>query len=60
MTTIPPHELTPGGVVAYNGGSLRITCIDRRAGWAWPIATDDTGRAIALGRQLVTVDRDAA
>jgi hypothetical protein len=60
MKTIPAHELKPGDVVAYDGRSRRITCVDRRAGWAWPIATDDTGWAIALGQQLVTVDREAA
>jgi hypothetical protein len=60
MTTIPAQELKPGEVVVYDGRSRRITCVDRRAGWAWPIATDDTGWAIALGEQLVTVDREAA
>jgi hypothetical protein len=46
--------------VAYDGRSRLITCVDRRAGWTWPIATDDTGWAIALGQKLVTVDREAA
>ena len=60
MTTIPAHELKPGDIVAYEGRSHRITCVDRQAGWAWPIATAHTGWAIALGQQLITVERQAA
>ena len=59
MTTIPTHELKPGDIVGYNGCHHRITSVDRREGWAWPIAIDDTGWAIALG-QFITVDREAA
>jgi hypothetical protein len=60
MTTIRADELKPGDIVAYDGRDRRISRVDRREGWAWPIATDDTGWAIALGRQLVSVYQQAA
>jgi hypothetical protein len=59
-TTIPAHELRPGDVVAYDGRSIEVTRVDRCDGWAWPIATDEAGWAIALGQQLVAVHREAA
>jgi hypothetical protein len=37
-----------------------ITNVEHRDGWAWPVAADGTGWAIALGRQLVDVVRVAA
>ena len=57
---IRADELRPGDVVVYDGHRHRITHVDRRAGWAWPIAADDTGWAIALGRGVVEVTRAAA
>jgi hypothetical protein len=60
MTTIRADELKPGDVVAYDGRNRRITRIDRRDGWAWAVATDDSGWAIALGRQLIAVLQRAA
>jgi hypothetical protein len=60
MTAIHADELRPGDVVAYDGHHHQIVHIDRRDGWAWPIATDSTGWAIALGNQLLDVDRAAA
>ena len=57
MTTIHADELEPGDVVVYGGHHRRITHVDRRDGWAWPIAGDDSGWAIALGRHLVAVHR---
>jgi hypothetical protein len=60
MTTIQAHELQPGDVVVYNGHLHRITQVERCAGWSWPIAADGTGWAIALGQQLVDVERLAA
>lgn len=59
MTTIHADELRPGDVVAYRGERHLITDIERHAGWAWPIAADGTGWAIALGHQLVDVQRRA-
>ena len=60
VTTIHADELQPGDVFVYDGHRHHITRIDRRDGWAWPIAGDDTGWAIALGHQLIDVHRKAA
>ena len=60
MTTIHADEIQPGDVVVYEGHCHRITCVDRRDGWAWPIARDGTGWAIALGVHLVDLQRRAA
>ncbi len=59
MTTIHADELQPGDVVAYDGQRHVITDVERRDGWAWPIAADGTGWAIALGHQLINVQRRA-
>jgi hypothetical protein len=61
--TIKVHadEIQPGDVIEYHGRWHRVTDVIRRAGWAWPIAADGTGWAIALDHHLVTVSRaDAA
>jgi hypothetical protein len=60
MTTIHANELQPGDVVVYGGNHHVITHVERQNGWAWPVAADGTGWAIALGRQLVEVLRLAA
>jgi hypothetical protein len=60
MTRIQADELQPGDVLVLDGRNRRITRVDRRDGWAWPVATDGTGWAIALGRDLILVDRPAA
>jgi hypothetical protein len=60
MTTIHADQLRPGDVVVYEGSLRRITEVERRDGWAWPVAADGTGWAIALGDQLVDVQRLAA
>jgi hypothetical protein len=60
MTTIHADELRPGDVVAYDGHNHVITHVERDDGWAWPIAADGTGWAIALGHQLIDVQRRAA
>jgi hypothetical protein len=60
MTTIHADELQSGDVVEYLGASHRVTHVDRMAGWAWPVAYDDRGWAMALGHDiLVLVDRAA-
>ena len=56
MTTIHADEIRPGDVV-HDGRDHRITHVDRQAGWAWPIAADDTGWAMALGHQAIEVRR---
>jgi hypothetical protein len=55
MTTIHADELQTGDVVEYLGTPHRVAHIDRHAGWAWPVAYDDRGWAIALGGQDVLV-----
>ena len=59
MTKIHADELQPGDVVVYGGHDHRITNVYRMDGWAWPIAADGTGWAIALGRRLIDVHRHA-
>ena len=58
--TIRADELQPGDVVVYGGHRHRIARVDRRDGWAWPIAADHSGWAIALDNKLIDVHRSAA
>jgi hypothetical protein len=60
MTTIHADELQPGDAVVWDGRKHTITSVDRRDGWAWPIALDGTGWGIALDHHLIHVDRRAA
>ena len=55
MTTIRADEIRPGDVVVYGGDRHRIARVDRRDGWAWPVAADGTGWAIALDNELIDV-----
>ena len=57
MTTIYADDLQPGDVVDYQGYLHRVTHVDRGGGWAWPVAFDDAGWAMALGHSLVAVHR---
>ena len=59
MTTIYADELQPGDVVEYGGQRRHVTHVDRRNGWAWPVAFDDAGWAMALGHSLIAVRRAA-
>jgi hypothetical protein len=59
MCKIHADELKPGDVVEYGGEFHAVRRVDRRPGWAWPIATDDHGWAIALSHQFVDVVRAA-
>jgi hypothetical protein len=60
MTTIHAGELRPGDIVDYHGQRHRVTHIDRNGGWAFSVAFDDAGWAIALGEtDLLVVDRPA-
>lgn len=60
MITIRADELRVRDVISYNGQLHVVTRVERRAEWAWPIAADATGWAIALGPYLVKVLRPAA
>ncbi|MBA3287952.1 MAG: hypothetical protein H0U21_08010 [Acidimicrobiia bacterium] len=57
MTTIHADELRAGDIVDDHGQRHHLTRIDRRDGWAFPVAFDDTGWAMAIGHDLVVVDR---
>jgi hypothetical protein len=59
MCKIHADELRPGDVVEYGGELHSVRRVDRRPGWAWPIATDGNGWAIALDRHFVDVVRAA-
>jgi hypothetical protein len=50
-------ELRPGDVVFYGGRSHRITQVARSSGWAWPVAADGTGWAIALAHHVISIER---
>ena len=57
MMAIHADELRPGDLVEYHGEEHRVSRVDRRAGWAWPIAADDKGWAIALDHHVIEVER---
>ena len=59
MTTSHAQDLRPGDVVEYGGCLHHVTHIDRRSGWAFPVAFDGEGWAMALGDGVVLVDRRA-
>ena len=60
MTKIHADKLQPGDAVVYDGLDRQITNVPRRDGWAWPIAAEGTGWAIAHDHRLIAVHRDAA
>jgi hypothetical protein len=55
-TVIPCRDVQPGDLVEWGGEVHFVARVQRAAGWAWPIAFDDRGWAIALG-EYVTVTR---
>ena len=57
MTRIHADELKPGDVIEYGGRLHAVRHVDRRPGWAWAVASDDTGWAMALDHHLVDVLR---
>jgi hypothetical protein len=51
-------EIRPGDVIRYHGRTHRIADVIRHPGWAWAIAADGKGWAIALDhRDVVSVWR---
>ena len=54
------EDVRPGDIVVYGGHHRRIARVDRRDGWAWPVAADGTGWAIALDHRPIDVSRTAA
>jgi hypothetical protein len=59
MTTILANDVQPGDVVDYHGELHRITHVNHGDGWAWPVAYDDAGWAMALGNESFVVRRSA-
>jgi hypothetical protein len=60
MTTIHADQLQPGDdVVDDRGLRHRVTHIECRSGWSFPIAFGNDGWAIALGQQPLVVYRAA-
>jgi hypothetical protein len=60
MVMIHALELRAGDVVVDDAGcGHEVVHIDRGKGWAWPVAFDDAGWAMALGGELVAVQRAA-
>ena len=57
MTTIHADEVQVGDVVEHQGRPHRVVHIDWRRGWAWPVASDGDGWGMALGHQLIQVER---
>jgi hypothetical protein len=51
----PASELQAGDVVEYRGELHRIIRVDRKDGWAWPVAIADGGWGLALGRGPIAV-----
>jgi hypothetical protein len=60
MTTIHADEVQVGDIVEHLGQTHRIRHVDRHRGWAWPVAFDDDGWAMALGHGLIDVERATA
>lgn len=50
-------DVHPGDVIEYHGQRHHIARIERSDGWAWPVAFDDAGWAIALGHSPVILHR---
>jgi len=54
---IHASELHPGDVIVDGKQRRQLCCVEQRPGWAWPVASDGTGWAIALGDAMVEVER---
>ena len=60
MIVIHAVDIRTGDVITDHAGRAhQIAHVDRRDGWAWPVALEGAGWAIALGDELVAVDRAA-
>jgi hypothetical protein len=59
-TTIPSLDVEAGDVIDCCGRPHRVAHVDLHGGWAWPIAFDDEGWAMALGPVPVEVRREGA
>ena len=57
---IAAEQLQAGDIVEYGGARHLVTEIRRPRGASWPMAVDRDGWAIALGSQLLLVERRPA
>jgi len=57
---IASEQLRAGDIVEYGGARHLVAEIRRPCGAAWPTAVDGAGWAIALGAQLLVVERQPA
>ena len=57
---IAAEQLRAGDIVEYGGARHLVAEIRRPCGAAWPMAVDHDGWAIALGSQLLRVERRSA
>ena len=60
LRMIDADELMPDDILVHAEEQHRIAYVDRHDGWAWPIAGDGAGWAIALAHDPITVRRRAA
>ena len=54
---IAAEQLRAGDIVEYGGTRHLVAEIRRPCGAAWPMAVDHDGWAIALGSQLLRIER---
>ena len=59
MKTVAANELRPGDTIIHRGKPHPIDHVHRGAGWAWPVASDGAGWAIALGDVVAILDHAA-
>jgi hypothetical protein len=57
VTTIHADEIQAGDALTWDGQPHRIIRVERHEGWAWPVAVDGSGWAIALDHHVIDVDR---
>lgn len=59
MTTIEARDVRAGDIVLYCGERHRVARVDHLRGWAWPVAFDGSGWAMALGGSVMIAARNA-
>ena len=57
--TVSASELRPGDIIIHRGEAHPIANVERGAGWAWPVASDGAGWAMALGDVVAVMDEAA-
>ena len=57
--TINALQVRAGDIVDYHGEHHQVEHVEHFDGWAWPVAYDGAGWAMALGGDVVLVARAA-